>query len=99
MKIIGHRPCVVIVESIKMSWEKILKSQIGDGGFMFHVTAKVLTEDEDGEEVAMDERELHRLAESVLQQMLRETFSSEFENDDGTTFEVDCEIISVSENR
>ena len=57
------------------------------------------TEDEDGEEVTMDERELHTLAEDVLQQLLRERFSAEFDKDDGTTFEVDCEIISVSENR
>ena len=82
-----------------MSWEKILKSQIGDGGFMFNVTAKVLTDGEDGEEVDMDERELHSLAEDVLQQLLRERFSAEFDKEDGTTFEVDCEIISVSENR
>ena len=80
-----------------MSWEKILK--FSDGEFMFNVNAKVITENEDGDEVDMDERKLHGLAEDVLRELLGKTFSQEFDGDDGNEITVTCEITSVSENR
>ena len=80
-----------------MSWEKILK--FSDGEFMFNVNAKVMTENEDGDEVDMDERRLHGLAEDVLKEMLGKEFSQEFDDGEGNEFTVTCEITYVSENR
>tara|TARA_R100000742_G_C4256286_1_gene74156 strand:+ start:727 stop:969 length:243 start_codon:yes stop_codon:yes gene_type:complete len=80
-----------------MSWEKILK--FSDGKFMFNVNAKVTTENEDGDEIDIDERRLHGLAEDVLREMIGKSFSQEFDDDEGKEFTVTCEITSVSENR
>ena len=87
----------------KMSWEKILK--FSDEEFMFHVSAKVITENENGKEIDayhdldIDERRLHGLAEDVLKEMLGKEFSQEFDDGEGNEFTVTCEITSVSENR
>ena len=80
-----------------MSWEKILK--LSGEEYLFHVSAKVMTENEDGDEVDMDERRLHGLAEDVLREMIGKTFSQEFGDEEGKEFTVTCEITSVSENR
>lgn len=83
-----------------MSWEKVLK--FSGEEFMFNVNAKVTTENEDGDEVDMDERRLHGLAEDVLREMIGKVFSKEFQDYDTAylpEFTVTCEITSVSENR
>ena len=83
-----------------MSWEKVLK--FSGEEFKFHVSAKVMAENEDGEEMDIDEKRLHGLAEDVLKEMIGKVFSQEF-LDYGTAylpeFTVTCEITSVSENR
>ncbi len=80
-----------------MSWEKILKLEFDE--FMFNVNAKVITENDDGDEIDMDERRLHGLAGDILKELLGKTFSQEFNDDEGNEFTVTCEISSVSENR
>ena len=83
-----------------MSWEKILK--FSGEEYLFHVSAKVMTENEDGDEVDMDERRLHGLAGDVLREMVGKVFSKEFQDYETgylPEFTVTCEITSVSENR
>ena len=84
-----------------MSWEKILK--FSGEEYMFHVSAKVMTENDgeyiDIDDIDIDERRLHGLAEDVLKEMVGKQFSQEFNDGEGNEFTVTCEITSVSENR
>ena len=85
---------------MKMSWEKVLK--FSGEEFMFNVSAKVMAENEDGEEIDIDERKLHGYAEDVLKEMIGKVFSKEFLLYDTNylpEIKVTCEITSVSEKR
>ena len=91
-----------------MKWEEVVKKPINYGNlarrfyedetigeeFSFHLSVGV-----EAEEVDIDERKLHGLAEEVLQKLVEKTFSKEFDDDEGNRFTVYCEINSVSENR
>ena len=84
-----------------MSWEVVVK-KLSDGEFMFNLNAKVTAENEDGEEIDINERRLHGLAEDVLGKMVGKVFSQEFQDYETAylpDFTVTCEITSVSENR
>tara|TARA_R100000278_G_scaffold87934_1_gene67129 strand:- start:239 stop:499 length:261 start_codon:yes stop_codon:yes gene_type:complete len=85
---------------MKMSWEKVLK--FSGEEFMFNVSAKVMAENEDGEEIDIDERKLHGYAEDVLKEMIGKVFSQGFLQYNTAylpEIKVTCEITSVSEKR
>ena len=83
-----------------MSWEKILK--FSGEEFMFNVSAKVMAENEDGEDIDIDDKTLHGFAEDVLKEMIGKRFSQEFPQYDKAylpEIEVTCQITSVNKKR
>ena len=85
-----------------MAWEDIVKQKVikySDGEFIFNLTASVITRYENDEEVNLDERTLHGLAEDVLKELLGKEIEQEFTDDDGNEYTVTCKIDSVTENR
>ncbi len=85
-----------------MSWEDIVKQKVikySDGKFMFNLTASVATQYENDEEVNLDARTLHGLAEDVLKELLGKEIEQEFTDEEGNKYTVTCIIDSVTENR
>ena len=94
-----------------IAWEDIVKQKIikySDGEVMFNLTASVITRYEynpeaginnDDEEVNLDARTLHGLAEDVLQELLGKEIEQEFTDEEGNEYTVTCKIDSVTENR